>query len=193
MFDGKNRVNDICTMLFGDIVDTNITLRDFLVARSALTFSERSVDFFFKRSSPYSTRDLIDKFKLRTLADAVGSVKLIFSADPAAAGNNSGATSIRKSITVSRACTSDTDVELRPHMPDSYNIYNPAVKCHILAYVKSITAAIVDFFRKQSQHTVIIVCVRGIHWLHVELTGRGDFSDIMFKHYNACILFEKKK
>lgn len=192
VFDNKHSVNEMCAMLFGNVDETNTVLKDFLKARAALTLSERNSDFFFKRTSPYSSQDVIDKFKLCISAPPC-TVRIIFDAD------SPGLTKrvpVRRKIVVNnttRPGTSDMDVELHPHMPDSYNIYNSTLKNQIGIYVKTLTMAIVDFFRRNYESTIIVICIRDIYWLYEELIDPScDFSQSMFKHYNACIMSERK-
>lgn len=192
VFDGnKNRVNEMCAMLFGDVVETNRPLRDFLAARTCISFSERSVDFFFKRASPYSTQTFIDKFKLGQ--NAPRTVRVVFSADV----QNSVAVVRRKIVNTpagrTAPGTSDADVELHPHMPDSYGVYNANVKIHVVDYVVCLSTAIVDFFRRHWPGVIIVVCIRNVYWLHCDLMTRAKFTDDMFKRYNACIVYEKRK
>lgn len=192
VFDNKHGVNEMCTMLFGNVDETNMTLKDFLNARSTLTFSEKNSDFFFKRTSPYSSQEVIDKFKL-CISAAPCTVRIIFEAD--SPGMTKRVPSRRKIAVnnINRPGTSDIDVELHPHMPDSYNIYNSALKKQISVYVKTLTIAIVDFFRRNYKSTIIIICIRDIYWLYEELIDPScDFSQSMFKHYNACIMSERK-
>lgn len=181
VFDNKtnNCVREMCNMLFGSISETNEKLRDFLMSRSMLIFSERTVDFFFKKISPYCTRDFVEKFKLQT--DAPRTVKIILSSD-----TNNG--------TIKRKTTPpcETDIELYPHMPDTHNVYNYFMRQSICTYVKTVTGNIVEFFRNFDDSIIILICIRKIKWLHKELVEDEIFSRDIFNKLNACIIYEKK-
>lgn len=186
VFDNKNRLNEICGMLFGSVLEVNQLLRDFLVARSHVVFSERPTDFFFKKNSPCSSDYLIDRFKLRT--NAPHRVRILLQADLVRVSNK-----LRTATTKRRDNVDDNHIELQPHMPDSYNKYNWNCKPWLIEYVKIIVRVIVEFFRRMdsSTETIIMVVFNDIGWLMEEIMIDIDFKYDMLKKYNVS--FVKRK